>query len=151
MPRFDIRPTTYAEVAAKAAHLFVEHWDEVALNKQVMALKPDAKRYQQLEEAGVFFALAAFDGDELVGYSGNFISNHIHYADLVYVNNDVLFVTKGHRNSPLGLKLIRETEREARRRGGSLMLWHAKEQTTLASIMPKLDYRVQDIIFSKEL
>jgi hypothetical protein len=31
------------------------------------------------------------------------------------------------------------------------MLWHAKDQTSLAKIMPRMGYVVQDIIYSKEI
>ncbi len=148
---FTIRPTTYAEVTEKALHLFTEHWEEVARNKGVMVLKPDEKRYLFLEATGAFFALAAFDGEELVGYSGNFIGAHIHYAGLVCCNNDVLFVSKEHRQSPLGLRLIRETEREAQKRGARLVLWHGKPDTPMANILPKLKYAVQDVIYSREM
>lgn len=151
LSRFAIRPTTYSEVATKAMHLFEEHWQEVALNKTLMVLKPDVAKYQFLEKTGAFFGLAAFDGDELVGYSGNFIGQHIHYADLRYCNNDVLFVAKAHRASPLGLRLIRETVAEAQRRGARMMLWHGKQDTPLAELLPKLDYKTQDVIYSREL
>ena len=151
MSRFQILPTTYAEVNAKAKHLLAEHWDEVALNKDLMVLNPDEQRYLALEATGQFFALAAWDGDELVGYSGNFIGQHLHYAGLRYANNDVLFVAKDHRASPLGLRLIRETVAEAQRRGARLMLWHGKQDTPLAELLPKMDYKVQDVIYSREL
>lgn len=151
MSRFQILPTTYAEVNAKAKHLLAEHWDEVALNKGLMILDPDEQRYLALEATGAFFALAAWDGDNLVGYSGNFIGQHLHYAGLRYANNDVLFVSKEHRASPLGLRLIRETVTEATRRGARLMLWHGKYNTPLADLLPKMDYKVQDVIYSKEL
>lgn len=151
LPRFDIRPTTYTEVAEKGLHLLDEHWQEVALNKRLMVLKPDGARYLHLESLGQFFSLGAFIDDELVGYSGNFISQHIHYADLCFVNNDVLFVAKEHRASPLGLRLIRETVAEARRRGARMMLWHGKEGTPLADLLPKMDYKVQDVVYSREM
>lgn len=151
MPRFDIRPTTYAEVTSSAGPLLIEHWAEVALNKALMVLAPDEARYLALEASGNFFSLAAFEDEELVGYSGNFIGPHMHYAGLRYANNDVLFVSKEHRNSPLGLRLIRETEAEARRRGARQVLWHGKQNTPLASLLEKMQYGVQDILYTREL
>lgn len=151
MSRFRILPTTYAEVNAKAKHLLAEHWDEVALNKGLMVLNPDEQRYLALEATGQFFALAAWDGDDLVGYSGNFIGQHLHYAGLRYANNDVLFVAKGHRATPLGLRLIRETVAEAQRRGARMMLWHAKYETQMAALLVRMGYLVQDVIYSREL
>jgi GNAT superfamily N-acetyltransferase len=86
-----------------------------------------------------------------VGYSVSFVGPHIHYADLVVANNDVLFLREDLRPSSIGLRLLKETERAARANGARLMLWHAKEHTALAKIMPRMGYGVQDIIYSKEI
>ena len=96
--------------------------------------------------------LAAYDGDEVVGYAVSIIApSHLHYADLCYVSNDALFVKKSHRGGSTGLRLMRETERIAKERGAKLVLWHAKEGTRLDALLTRLGYGVQDIIFSKEL
>lgn len=128
-----------------------EHWDEVAKNKKLMVLNPDWAKYKLLADAGMLFCLVAYADNEIVGYSFNMLDTHLHYADLVYCNNDVLFVKKEYRSSTLGLRLIKETELEAKRRGAELMLWHAKEHTSLARIFELKKYKVQDIIYSKEL
>lgn len=167
-PRFDVRPLS-SVVANKTAGmriveqplvgmahelqgLFEAHWQEIALNKQVMVLKPDLERYAQAEEAGALMCLAVVDPDgEVVGYSVNFIGPHLHYADLVVCNNDLLFLREDLRASRIGLRLIQQTEQIAAERGAQLMLWHAKEGTALAKLMPRMGYGVQDIIFSKEI
>lgn len=148
----EIRKSTVSEMLALASDLFAEHWDEIALNKQVMALKPDTARYEVMEANGALFILAAFNqGGALVGYSVNFVMRHLHYADLCVASNDLLFVSKEHRHGRLGLQLIRATEARAKKEGARLMLWHAKPNTPLADIMPRLGYGVQDIIFSREV
>ncbi len=147
----EIRTSTVSEMLANAGELFEEHWDEIALNKQVMVLKPDEDRYRAMEQAGSLLILAAWEGEALVGYSVNFIVNHLHYADLRLCSNDLLFITRSKRAGRLGLKLIRETEKRAAEMGARLMLWHAKQDTALAVMMPKMGYGVQDIIFSKEI
>ncbi len=132
--------------------LLALHWNEVAKNKQVMVLKPDRRRYEEMERHGALLCLAALDFDgEIVGYSVCFIGPHIHYADLIVANNDVLFLREDLRPSTVGLRLIRETEKVARARGAQLMLWHAKQGTSLDKIMPRMGYGVQDIIYSKEI
>lgn len=147
----EIRTSTVSQMLANAGELFEEHWDEIALNKQVMILKPDEDRYRAMEQAGSLLILAAWEGEALVGYSVNFIVNHLHYADLRLCSNDLLFITRSKRAGRLGLKLIRETEKRAAEMGARLMLWHAKQDTALAVMMPKMGYGVQDIIFSKEI
>ena len=150
-PKIDIRLATVDEMLAKASILFEEHYEEIARNKQIMELKPDEKAYRNLEEANQIFILSAWQDDVLIGYSVNFVLNHPHYADLVLAQNDLLYIKKEMRGSRAGLKLIKETETYATSLGCKLMLWHAKENTALSAILPRIKYGVQDIIYSKEL
>lgn len=147
-----IERTTIADKIPATLGIQTEHWHETARNKHLMMLKPDLPRYQTLEAHGALLSLVAYDDSgEVIGYSVNIMANHLHYADLRVCHNDVLFVRESHRNSPLGLKLIKETERLAKEAGCQLMLWHAKENTALAKILPRTGCKVQEIMFSKEL
>ena len=147
----EIKLATVDEMLAKASVLFEEHYEEIARNKEVMKLKPDKKAYRNLEEANQIFILSAWQDDVLIGYSVNFVLNHPHYADLLLAQNDLLYIKKEMRGSRAGLRLIKETETHATSLGCKLMLWHAKENTALGAILPRLIYGVQDIIYSKEL
>ncbi len=146
-----IRESTVDEMLANASTLFEEHWDEIALNKHVMVLKPDEARYRAMEAQGALLILAAFDDGRLVGYSVNFVIHHLHYADLRVCSNDLLYIEPASRQGGVGIRLMRCTEAEARERGARLMLWHAKPDTPLADILPRMGYGVQDIIYSTEL
>ena len=150
-PMLQIRASTVDEMLQVAPVLFKEHWDEIARNKQVMVLKPNEQAYRAMEQAGQMMILAAYKGDEMVGYSVNFIINHPHYADLVVCQNDLLYIAQAHREGGVGIRLMKRTEQEGKARGARLMLWHAKQDTPLANILPRMAYGVQDIIFSKEL
>ena len=147
----EIKLATVDEMLAEASILFEEHYIEIARNKHIMVLKPDEETYRKSEEMGSIFILSARQDNVLIGYSVNFVTNHLHYADLKLAQNDLLFIKKEHRGGKIGLKLIRETEAHATSLGCKLMLWHAKENTSLAAILPRLKYGVQDIIYSKEL
>ena len=147
----EIRLATVDEMLAQANVLFEEHYEEIALNKQVMKLKPDEKAYRNLEEANRIFILSAWQDDVLIGYSVNFVLNHPHYADLVVTQNDLLYIKKEMRGTRAGLIFIIESEIHAKSLGCKLMLWHAKENTSLCAILPRLKYGVQDIVYSKEL
>lgn len=147
---YEIRETCIDEVLAAQA-LLEKHWDEIARNKRVMVLKPDVKRYHNLEAAGLLFTVGAYVDAQLVGYSVNIVSPHLHYSDLVVASNDVLYIDPEHRAGKLGLRLMRATEGIAKEAGAQLMLWHAKQGTRLNDLLPRLGYGVQDIIYSKEL
>ncbi len=140
-----------ANILESLSEMFVEHWDEVAKNKHIMVLKPDVERYLKLQELGNLFTLMAYVDDKIVGYSCNILHNHLHYSDLKCMSNDVLFIAKEYRNTPLGLRLIKKTEEEAKKMGVQLMLWHAKQESALDKILPRMGCKVQDIVYSKEL
>jgi GNAT superfamily N-acetyltransferase len=146
----EIRPSSVDELQALADVLFREHYDEVAKHKHVMRLSPDWLRYKALEQMDSLLMLGAWQDGMLVGYAVSFLVTHMHYSELLTAHNDVLFVAKEHRRGRLGLKLIRETERIAVSRGARMVSWHAKEQTALEALLPRIGYGVQDIIYSKE-
>lgn len=131
--------------------LFEDHWQEIAKNKKVMVLKPDYDKYRFLEESGIMRTLVAYEDDVVIGYSVNFIQPHLHYSNLISCYNDIVFLSKEKRNSPVGLKLLRATEKAAKEWGADMMLWHVKEGTSIDSILPRLGYGVQDIVYSKTL
>jgi GNAT superfamily N-acetyltransferase len=133
--------------------LLVEHRDELTTNKALMELAPDVERYRAAEAAGAVLALIAREGGRVVGYSINFVSQHIHYMRMTLAANDVLYVAKSHR-ARLGLRLIDATEAAAREHGAHLVAWHAKPGTHLEAILrrrARKGYRVQDVIFTREL
>lgn len=149
---FEIREVTNIAEAIQANEaLGREHYEEIALNKRVMVYAPDITKYKALEAAGALLNLGMFDGDQLVGYSVNILHQHLHYKDLLVANNDMLFVSKDNRLGTAGLKLIRATTKACRERGAQLMLWHAKQNTPLAALLPKIGCGVQDILFSEVL
>ncbi len=147
-----IRPISAVESIETAGPLIREHWEEIARNKQVMVLKPHMDAYRALEQQDALISLGAFDAaGEMQGYSVSIVTRHLHYADLTYAHNDVIFVGQRHRSGTTGVRLMRETEKLAKDRGARLMLWHAKPDTALAGILPRMGYGVQDIVYSRQL
>ena len=147
----EIRPTTVADLLTNGADLFQQHWSEIALNKELMVLSPDQTRYEALEASGNLIVLGAYENDVLVGYSVSFFTTHFHYSNLTVAQNDLLFLVPHLRGTRMGLDLIYETEREAVAKGAKMMLWHAKPNTTLQLLLPRLGYGIQDIIYSKPI
>ena len=151
VPKTEIRLCTYDEFCVIADPLFEEHYEEIARNKQIMKLKPNYQLYEALNSTGWLFIYVAMRDDVCIGYSMNIMMHHLHYADLRIAQNDILFVKKEFRGGRLGLRLLKVTEDHARSEGCKLMLWHAKENTALAELLPKLKYGVQEIMYSKEI
>ena len=151
VPKTGFKLCTLDEFKVIAEPLFKPHYDEIARNKQVMKLKPNWPMYESVDKNGFLFIYLAMQDDVCIGYSMNIMMHHFHYADLRVCQNDVLFVKKEFRGGRLGLRLLRITEDHAKSEGCKLMLWHAKENTALAKLLPKLKYGVQEIMYSREI
>jgi GNAT superfamily N-acetyltransferase len=145
-----IRPILATDYLDQMWPLLAAHREELTVYPEIMQLSPDVETYLRLEDAGKLLSLGVFDHDELIGYSVNVVTRNLHY-DLRVCQNDVLYLTPEHRLGPLGLRLIRDTERHAREAGAKLMLWHAKQGTALDGLLPRLDYQVQEIMYSRVL
>ena len=129
------------------------HYEELAVPafRDLMTIKPALERYRQAEREGRFFSLVVLIGDAVVGYSANFLANNLHYSDLLYCQNDVLYLSPEWRKSRLGLTLINRTVTAASMRGAKLMLWHAKYDTALDKLLERLGYTIMDILRAKRI
>ncbi len=148
---FTIVEATVSDRADELHPLLQAHRDELATAKHLMEVAPNIAAYRALEQCGALLGLIAYRGQEIVGYSISFVGPHLHYSNMRYAHNDALFVKAEHRGGTLGLRLMRETERLAKEKGAAMMMWHAKPDTALANILPRIAYAVQDIVFSKEV
>jgi predicted GNAT superfamily acetyltransferase len=146
----EIRRGSYKEALFNMP-LLASHWDELVKRKDLFVVNGDYDRYEELEKSGKLINLLAFCDEELVGYSINILSTHLHYKDVLICYNDLLFVHPDKRNSPLGLKLIKKTEENARIAGAELMMWHAKVNSPLDKILPRLGNSLHENIYLKEL
>ena len=169
---FKITNSDINEMRELADTLFVDHYEEIALNKKAMALDINWHRYYALEEQDAVVCLAAWLGNEIVGYSVNVVYQHMHYQQIKVLHNDVLFVAKQERRSGLGVKLVEATETAARYLECDVLLFHSKPGsdletyfgtkiivdgriqkliTTLGRLLGIKGYKVQDIMHSKLL
>lgn len=148
----EIRLSSVAEMQKHAGALLVQHWREVATDKQLMKLAPDWGKYNAMEEAGILLAVAAWDEDQMVGYTAGTILHHLHYEDLVYYQNDVLFVADSHRKTGVGARLVAQTGKEAKLRGAKAWTFHVKEGSSGHRMFAASKrFRVQDIVYLGKL
>lgn len=120
-------------------------------NKELMKLKPDYDAYFAAEKAEKTLIIGAFSGETLIGYSVNFVIKNLHYSDLIMCQNDLLYLDPEYRKGITGIRLLRETEKRAKALGANFVAWHAKPDTVLDQVLTRLKYKVQDIIYTKEI
>ena len=89
-----IELATLSDWKDKASPLFQEHYEEIARNKELMQLDVNWPLYEELNNKQALFVYLAMQDNVCIGYSLNLITYHLHYAELKYTQNDVLFIKK---------------------------------------------------------
>lgn len=135
----------------EVASLLQQQVEELASHKHLMQLDPCMEAYEAMEDAGCLLALFAYDDDVLIGYSINFVVPHMHYRELLMCQNDVLYVDPERRSGTFGIKLIHATETAAKEMGAKFITWHAKPNTKLEGLLPRIGYAVQETVLAKEI
>lgn len=139
------------QVASDVEQLLQEHYQELCMHKHIKKLNPAWDRYSALESSGALVAFTVRDDGKLIGYSAFIVQPHIHYADLLVGGNDVLFLTKSHRQGRTGLRLIRFCEEQLEKLGVRVITWHAKPGTDLIPILERTGYKTEEVILGKIL
>ena len=142
---------TYSTLMEQARPMARAHYDEVCGDVTDAPFALHDEMYAKLEEAGVFFILAAYQDKTLIGYSSNAMNVDLHSKDTTSVMNDSLYVDRAWRNSPIGLRLMKATEEAAKQRGATLMVWPARPATVMSKILEYRGYDMLNVIYSKEL
>jgi predicted GNAT superfamily acetyltransferase len=131
--------------------LFEEHWDEVGSKGGKRILEVSWESYDALYEADVLLIIGAFYYDELVGYAVNMFGVDTHSKHCILSTNDALYLHPQHRKARVGLTLMKTCEEKSRDMGATHVLWHAKPNTTLQKLLEAKQYKVKDIMYSREL
>lgn len=101
------RVESFSDVWPDVQDLIKEHWEEIALDKDVIKLDPDYHSYLRMEETGQLHIVTARDEGKLVGYYCAIIRPHLHYADSITAYTDLFFISKPYRKGLVGYKLIK--------------------------------------------
>ena len=56
-----------------------------------------------------------------------------------------------YRKGSIGIKLIKETEKQAKKLNCYGVVWHAKPNSSLDKLLEKLDYNIKDFLYLKEV
>jgi len=122
----------------EAIELFKKHYKEIAERKDVIKLKPNLKQYNLLYERGKLEIHTIRDDGKLIGYSLWFITNHIHYADSVTANSDVLYISPDYRKGMTGVKFIKWTTEEIKKCNPQRIMFHVKPSLDYSPILERI-------------
>ena len=131
--------------------LLEQHWQEIALNQQMIKLNPDWQAYYNLEECGALKIFTARSEGALVGYFVVICRKHLHYIDHVFAFNDILYLHKDYRKGLTGAKLMKFAEKYLKEDGVSVVVVNTKKHKPFDSLLEWLGYNHIENIYSKTL
>jgi GNAT superfamily N-acetyltransferase len=131
---------TLFDVIEEVKPILEKHYDELCLRKDAMALKPRWDVYSNLEAVDAFVVFTARDEAGLAGYAAFFVSAHMHYADLIVAQNDVLYVVEEHRKGSVPMRLINYCKSQLAAIGTHKIVYHAKYSNNLRALLNRLGY-----------
>ena len=127
------------------------HWEEIALNKEVIRLNPDWGAYESLEDSNILKIFTARDSSELVGYFVVLVGRSLHYKDHIFAENDILYLHKDYRKGYTGIKLIKFAEKCRKEDGVSILKVNTKVHQPFDTLMSFLKFNLIERVYTKYL
>jgi GNAT superfamily N-acetyltransferase len=105
-------------IAHELPPLIMEHWRELALNKDSIPVDIDWDRYYRLDVEGLLHVLTArVPSGQLVGYAFMLLGPHMRYKSTIWGHVDVYWIDPLYRQGWTGIKFFKTLIKDARTMG----------------------------------
>lgn len=147
-----IQSQSLSSVIEEALPLIQRHWEEIALNKDIIPLSPNHARYADMEAKGRLLVTTARLDGALVGYATFIVDSSLHYSTVLWGTCDVIWVAPEHRRSSLGGRLVEHSEMMLRLRGVTMIHVDVKiAHPALGELLQKCGYLPAATTYAKVL
>ena len=87
----EYKEETFDQVINEIKPLLENHYEEIALDRDVIKLNPDYETYKKCCDSGLMKIITARDDGKLVGYLIAIIKYHLHYKDSLTAIDDIFY------------------------------------------------------------
>ena len=129
--------------------LWVEHYDEIAVQKDKIKMNPNVEHYKQMEEVGGLHIITVREDGKMIGYHVSFVRAHPHYADMLCGFVDAYFLTASKRKGMTGVKMIKEAENSLKKRGVKKLFSGTKNSKDMSKVFEYLGWHLTEQLFTK--
>lgn len=114
------------DVMEEMKPLLLEHWQEIAIDKDRVPLNPQYNIYLEQEAKGELLLVVAREKGKIVAYFVGFLLRGLHYADLLTLRMDIFRIIPEYRavdslsrieEEMLAADLFGKVKEEAKKRG----------------------------------
>jgi GNAT superfamily N-acetyltransferase len=137
-----------AKVRREIEPLLKQHYDEIALNKDIIKMNPDWEGYARLDAVNALRIYTARRNDKLLGYFVVIVSKSLHYRDHLFANNDVIFLAKSARKGLTGVKLIKYAIESLAAEGITKLHINTKAHQPFDAILERLNFEEIERVYS---
>ena len=145
----EYKEETFDQVIDEIKPLLEDHWEEIALNKEVIKLNPNYEMYEKLCNSGVMKIITARNDGKLIGYCICIIAYNLHYKDSLTATNDIFFISKDYRKGSTGVKLFIKNEEILKSYGVQRLIMNTKVHQDVGAIFERLGYKQTERVFGK--
>jgi integrase len=148
------REIRFSACIDEALPLLQQHYEEIALNKDITPLEPNWSAYVFLEQQSLLHIVTARDeGGKLVGYSAYILAKrNLHYAFSI-AESDIFYLDPAHRKGLNGAHLLRFAEKSLRMIGVERIVTKTKlaPEHDLGLLLERLGFTPIERVYSKVL
>lgn len=133
--------------------LWPRHWEELALFKDRMPLRPQISEYIARNQSGMLFLATVRWNGKMVGYFICQIAYGFHYGETPTGTTDIYYIVPEARDRGLFLPLYRCIERELKQRGVNVLYcgWKTHNPLSMDRMLPRLGFIPADTYMAKWL
>jgi GNAT superfamily N-acetyltransferase len=140
---------SYTNIKDEIRPLTEQHYDEIALDQDVIKLNPDWDAYARYDSMHALRVYTARDDDgALIGYFVVLVSTSLHYKDHVFANNDIIFLRKDARKGMAGIKLIKYAVECLRCEGVTRININTKTHQPFDAVLERLGFDFIERVYS---
>lgn len=144
------QPESVVDLWDEVMPLLREHWQEIATYKDI-PLSVNTEVYEGCEKAGLFHAYTIRKNGMLIGYSGYFIRQSIHYSTSKWAVQDVLYLDPDSRGKMVGVKFIKWCDDQLKELGVEVVCQHVKTSHNWGALLGRMGYEHTENIWQRRL
>jgi len=136
-------------VKDEMSHLWPDHWQEVAVNKDAIQLDPDFDTYATFANSGMLHIVVARKEGEIVGYHFSVVRPHLHYRRSLSAFTDIYYIAPAHRTGRTPLRLFQFVEQTLKARGVQKMFTGTKLSLDAGPLFEHMGWTETERLFVK--
>jgi hypothetical protein len=131
--------------------LFVSHWLEIGVDRDVVLMDMDYEMYDKYHEIGYLKITTARDNSRLVGYCMVLVCTHLHYKTTLFGLGDLYYLVPEYRKGSSGMRMFMAMEQYMRDLGVKKLTSITKLHHDLSPMFQALDWKPTETVFTKVL